>query len=114
MSTIVEPSPRSPSQKVGEVFFPTPVLRLLSDPCEHLPQTHLVFFGFFRYVLRFASLYLQVVRLSVLLESFQEFVCRDEFIPVALLRSQLIICKDMMKEAWLLCFDEFQVTHISS
>lgn len=52
--------------------------------------------------------------LSVLLESFQEFLCRDEFIPVASLRSQHNTCKDMMKEAWLLCFDEFQVTHISS
>ena len=109
VSTMAEPSPRSATQKAGEVFLPTPVL----SPIRPLwaPPSHTV--GICPCVLHFPSLYLQVVMLSVLLESFQEFLCRDDFIPASL-RSQHFTCKDMMKEAWLLCFDEFQVTHISS
>lgn len=66
VSTMAEPSPRSATQKAGEVFLPTPVL----SPIRPLwaPPSHTV--GICPCVLHFPSLNLQVVMLSVLLESF--------------------------------------------
>lgn len=97
-------------KKLVRSFCP-PLYWVLSDPCEHLPHTQLVFvrlyytFPFYIYKWSCCPCCLSLF--------FQEFLCRDDFIPASL-RSQHFTCKDMMKEAWLLCFDEFQVTHISS
>ena len=73
VSTMAEPSPRSATQKAGEVFLPTPVL----SPIRPLwaPPSHTV--GICPCVLHFPSLYLQVVMLSVLLESFFKNSCAE-------------------------------------